>query len=375
MKDENIDNFENYQQHTYEQWQRSIIFTCTIVATVILAFEIFSYTTLLKNSERVVFSFGYIFKRIISPTLLNFSSLLTGYILCKNKKIPNRIKNFFSSFALFMICSVLAIFHNFFHVMLVAPAFSFFTASVFGDTKILRTTAIHTLPAYIIAALCFWFDPATGTNVYKLLSIAVTGAMIACSYLFALHIVKYQAEKLEYIHLNYKRQSALIEELKIDPLTRLYNRTALRETLTRTISRSRSDGIKPFVVIIDLDNFKLINDKYGHIHGDEVLTNLSTIFKKNMGSFRKAFRFGGEEFVLLFDDSFPSQVIYTVESIRADMEKSRFDFAPDKIFTLSAGIAALKKGDDPTLWLDRADKALYLAKREGKNQIMLSEEF
>jgi len=375
MDDNNIDNFEKYQNHTYSQWQRSIVFTCFIVALVILCFEIFSYTTLLKNSQRVVFSFEYIFLRIISPSLLNFGSLLLGLIIIKNPKFSIQTKNFFATFSLFMICTVLAIFHNFFHVMLAAPAFVFFVCSVFGDTKILRINAGLTVVSYSIASLAFWFDPATGTNVYKILSIAVTLAVIACSFLFSLTIVKYQAEKLEYIHLNYKRQSTLIEELKIDPLTRLYNRTALREALTATIARSRSDGLKPFIAVIDIDDFKKVNDKYGHIYGDDVLTQLALIFKKNMGSFRKAFRFGGEEFILLFDDSFPSQVIYSVESIRGDMEKTRFEFAPGKFFTISAGIAALKKGDDPTLWIDRADKALYYAKTHGKNQISLSDEF
>lgn len=370
---DNIDDFEKYQQHTYSQWQRSILFTSFIVAIVLLSFEIFSYTTLLKNSERVVFSFGYIFLRILSPTLLNFSALLASFLVIHNKKISMNVKNYFSTFSLFMICSVVAIFHNFFHVLLVTPAFCFFASSVFGDTKILRLNLILTIFSYTAAALCFWYDPATGTNVYKLLSIAVTAAMIACSYLFALSIVKHQAEKLEYIHLNYKRQTALIEELKIDPLTRLYNRTALKQALTRTIARSRGEGIKPFIVIIDIDDFKKINDKYGHIHGDEVLSNISHILKSNMGSFRKAFRFGGEEFILLFDDSFPSQVIYTVEAIRFDMARSRFNFAPDKSFTLSAGIAPLAKSDDPVLWIDRADKALYYAKTHGKNQIQVSE--
>lgn len=375
MDEKNIDDFEKYQNYTYTLWQKSILFTCLIVSIVILCFEIFSYTTLLKNSERVVFSFNYILLRIITPSLLNFGAFLTGFIAKRNNKISVKAKNYLSTFSVFMICSVLSIFHNFFHVLLAAPACCFFVSSVFGDTKILRVNAILTIISYTVAAICFWFDPATGSSTYKLLTIAITAALILCAYLFSQTIVKSQAEKLDYIHLNYKRQTVLIEELKIDPLTRLYNRKALRGTLTRTISRSRGEDIKPFLVIIDIDDFKKINDKYGHIRGDEVLTLISYVIKNNMGSFRKAFRFGGEEFVLLFDDSFPSQVIYTVESIRADFEKARFEFAPEKAFTLSAGIAALKKKDDPTFWLDRADKALYSAKAHGKNQIKLSDEF
>lgn len=370
-----MDNFSKYQDYTYSQWQKSILLFSLIIAFIVLGIEILTYFMLSKTTPKEQMGFFYIIIRIVVPSAINFGYQFFSNLLIRNKKISVSAKNYIATFSLFIDCAIIAIFHNYFNILLVCPIYALFMASIFGDKKLLHVMGIATVPVMIISGIVFWLDPFTGDPIYRIMIFICTVTLITSSFLFSNAILNTQTKHLDYIHNFYQRQSNLIEELKIDPLSRLYNRASLKETLLSIIARAKRETIKPFIAILDIDSLKKINDKYGLTHGDDAVVALSGIIKSNMGTFRKAFRFGGEEFVLLFDDSFPSQSIYTVESIRVDFENKRFDFASDECFTISAGIAALNKNDDPTLWLDRAEKALAVAKKKGKNQIHLSEEF
>lgn len=370
-----MDNFLKYQNYTHSQWQKSVLLFSLIIAFIVLGIEIFTYFLLSNSVPKDQMGPFYIVIRIVIPSAINFGYQLFAGLLIRNKKLSVSAKNYVATFSLFVDCAIIAIFHNYFNILLVCPIYALFMASIFGDKKLLHVIGIATIPIMIISGFVFWLDPLTGEPFYRIMIFICTVTLIVSSFLFSNAILNTQAKHLDYIHNFYQRQSNLIEELKIDPLSRLYNRASLKETLLSIISRAKRETIKPFIAILDIDGLKKVNDIYGLTRGDEVVVALSGIIKSNMGTFRKAFRFGGEEFVLLFDDSFPSQSIYTVESIRVDFENRRFDFAAGECFTISAGIAALNKNDDPTFWLDRAEKALSVAKKKGKNQIHLSEEF
>ena len=92
-----------------------------------------------------------------------------------------------------------------------------------------------------------------------------------------------------------------------------------------------------------------------------------------MGGTRQAFRYGGEEYVLLFEDSMQAPDLHLVDGIRSAFENERFEFAPDLSFTLSAGIAEYKDEYNEKMWLDVADKAMYYSKEHGRNQIHVAE--
>lgn len=367
------ETFKNYIANHYSKWQKKILLISWVVAIIILCIEIFTYTTLLKNGKRVVFSFSYIFLRIITPTILNFGTLLISTHILNIKKFSINTKNHWVSASIFMICAVLAIFHNYFQILLISPGIAFFICAVFGETKILHRLLYATIPVAIISGITFWLDPDSKDLVYKLLTIICSTAFISCAYIFAKAVMNSQKTQLNYIHSSYRKQLELIEELKIEPLTKLYNRVAMDGTINRILSRVKTETINPFLVIMDIDFFKKVNDKYGHTSGDEVLVTLAEIIKKNMGSVRKAFRFGGEEFVLIFENSMPSTVIYTIQSIRKDFSSTKFKFAPDKSFTLSAGISPLHNSFTAKDWLNRADKCLYYAKEHGRDQIKVDE--
>lgn len=365
-------SFYHYRENFYSHWQKNILRLSWIVGFIILGIEIFTYFSLLSMDEREIRRFSYICARIVIPSVINFGTLTTITIVQKSRRYKSEIKNLLVSLCFFIICAILSIFHNYFQILLLSTCISLFLCTIFGEVKILKILFHATIPVFIIAAITFWTDPLTGVRMYKILTIICAVAFIACSYIFAKAIVISQKDHLKYISSIYKKQSELIAELRIDPLTKLCNRIAFTETINRIIRNSRNSEAAPFIVIMDIDYFKKVNDKYGHIAGDEVLVKLADILRNNVSS-RKTFRFGGEEFILLFEDDIESRVVNVVEKIREEFANTHFDFALEESFKISAGISAFSKSFDDKDWLENADKALYYAKENGRDQIKVAE--
>lgn len=365
-------SFTQYRENFYSRWQRNILNLSLIVAFVILGIEIFTFHSLLSVAEREFRKVSYILARIVIPTVINFGTILATSFVLKSKKIKTERKNFAVSFCFFMICSVLSVFHNYFQILLLSTCISLLLCSIFGDTKILKIQVHLIIPVFIIAAITFWFDKLTGIPIYKILTIICAIAFIAFTYVFARAVVISQKDQLKYIRKIYERQTELVEELRIDPLTKLCNRMAFNETISRIITLKKESDICPFIVMMDIDFFKKVNDRYGHVYGDEVLVSLADIMRDNVST-RKSFRYGGEEFVLLFEDNSLDMVVKIVEKIRREFSEKVYDFAPDESFTISAGISAYRDDMDDKIWLECADKALYFAKENGRDQIKVAE--
>lgn len=155
---------------------------------------------------------------------------------------------------------------------------------------------------------------------------------------------------------------------RTDVLTGLANRRQLLEQLSAQIARAERGHQPPSVLIGDLDHFKSINDEYGHLAGDEVLTSAAAVARKLIRSCDVAARYGGEEFVVLFPETCLEDARRIAERIRCEIECIRVPACPRKI-TISVGLAAWRMGDTPSVFMGRADAALYAAKAGGRNRV------
>ena len=156
-----------------------------------------------------------------------------------------------------------------------------------------------------------------------------------------------------------------------DPLTGIYNRRYLDETLPRELSRAKRDAAAVAVIMLDLDHFKRVNDEFSHAAGDEVLKLLAKLLKNGSRESDMICRYGGEEFVVIMPNMSAELALERVESWRRELQGTTVRFGDFNIqVTLSAGIADYPAhGDTPGLLLARADEALYRAKHEGRNRI------
>lgn len=158
--------------------------------------------------------------------------------------------------------------------------------------------------------------------------------------------------------------NTLKEESSTDPLTKLFNRRSFDKVIHLWTGQQ-----KPYtLVILDIDYFKKVNDTYGHTVGDEVLQFLASELKEALDQEDIACRYGGEEFVLLFSETTVGEVYERVESVRKEVSQK---ISPSgNIITFSAGIASYPlHGDHPKTVMEKADAALYEAKKNGRNRV------
>lgn len=153
-----------------------------------------------------------------------------------------------------------------------------------------------------------------------------------------------------------------------DALTNLYNRRYFETTLNREFARAKRYNSPLSLVVIDIDWFKKINDTYGHSCGDFVLKELAWMMCENFRQTDIIFRYGGEEFVILLTETPFENASIPVERLRKAVENSRFKFKGIELnITISAGISSNKDIEDMGQMFDNADKALYEAKKDGRN--------
>jgi diguanylate cyclase len=171
-----------------------------------------------------------------------------------------------------------------------------------------------------------------------------------------------------------KLQVLLSEQANRDPLTGLYNRRYLDSTLERELARSKREGQPLSLILIDIDHFKQINDTYGHQAGDEVLKRMAGMLDKQARLADVACRYGGEEFLMLLPNMPQSKAIERAEQWRTDFAATTIVFGEFRMqVTLSSGIATYPgNGTTAHALIQCADDALYRAKTEGRNRVVVS---
>ncbi|HWJ37085.1 MAG TPA: GGDEF domain-containing protein [Steroidobacteraceae bacterium] len=154
---------------------------------------------------------------------------------------------------------------------------------------------------------------------------------------------------------------------RLDPLTRLANRKSFDERFAQEIHRSQND-LPVAILLWDLDNFKIINDTYGHRAGDRVLQSVATCFMSGLRAEDFVARIGGEEFVILLTGLAFARTLSIADELRRGVEALKFHFRGTPVrVTVSCGLTDLRLGDASGAAFDRADGALYRAKHSGKN--------
>jgi diguanylate cyclase len=161
----------------------------------------------------------------------------------------------------------------------------------------------------------------------------------------------------------------LSDEVSTDALTQVANRRGLQQAFEAESSRALRDGATLAVGLIDLDNFKKLNDSLGHAAGDEALKTLAARVKQSLRPLDHVARFGGEEFVVLLPGTACDDAQALLTRLQRQLSASLFMHEGREVFvTFSAGVTALRAGEALDAALERADRALYEAKRTGKNR-------
>lgn len=177
-----------------------------------------------------------------------------------------------------------------------------------------------------------------------------------------------------------KERDSMIEELKRltieDPLTKLFNSRHFYAQLENEINRSDRYLHPLSLIFIDVDNFKIINDIYGHMIGDQILSAIASIFKTCLRSQDTAYRFAGDEFTVILPETKADKAKVVAERIRLNLENESLIVCEKEIskITVSIGISEYQRNEEKEQFIHRADETMYEAKKSGGNKVRISPE-
>jgi len=156
-----------------------------------------------------------------------------------------------------------------------------------------------------------------------------------------------------------------------DGLTKLYNSRYFYNQVDLEVDRSNRYHHTLSLLLLDIDRFKDYNDSFGHLEGDKVLVRIGEVIKACLRKMDTAYRYGGEEFTVILPETSGQEAVYVAERIRAEIERELFSPGPDQEvqITISIGVTEYRSGERISAMVERADKAMYISKENGRNRV------
>lgn len=226
--------------------------------------------------------------------------------------------------------------------------------------------------------LCIYFFNPIVQQTVTLQHLIGISIIFILSFIFFSDFIKRQQKIIEYLQNTMQsKQDLLIQNIvmeqvsKIDPLTGLYNHISFHEYLDILIEQAKQNNLPIHLAILDIDNFKKVNDQYGHCVGDLVLKRISKIIKESIPFNHFACRYGGEEFAIIFTDISLKEAHTISDKIRTTIQNFHHEELNHQSVTISIGLQSFTCAMDKKDLFERADSLLYVAKKSGKNMMVM----
>ncbi|MGM9971616.1 MAG: GGDEF domain-containing protein [Anaeroplasmataceae bacterium] len=348
-----------------EKWRKKIYSYSLIFIVITLILEILSFIMYIIGDYMEDTIGIYVTENIIIPLAFNVGT----YVACRiidTKNYSDNFKNKACVIALIIPAMVIVIAHSHYPQVIMALSLVLAISSMFGDKKLLKMVLFMGLVVIIAASVLEFIEASTKEVIIDLIiGYLISLALFICTYLSCSIVLKNNCDKLDKISEYQKSELEFIELLKYDSLTGLYNNHAIKTTLEYGMKKNENI----FFSMIDIDDFKKVNDTYGHLFGDEVLTNLSNILKKIQTTDIFAGRYGGEEFSIIFINKSKEEVKTILSTILSIFKENFKEYD----ISFSCGVAMSREYDKATDIIARADSELYKVKENGKSNIKFEE--
>ncbi len=307
--------------------------------------------------------FKFIVKFIIIPGTINLICLVIDAYFMHSKKFSVKTKTYAISFILVIISFILFTAHNAFTAIYFILVLPIILTTIYADYRLTSMIAIACLISFIASEFFIQWDvdkESVFDNTLRMGDILICFFLLFVFSAICMVTIGYERKKNEVSIYKELQHQRLQKKLQLDELTGVFNRKALRNAF-RTMEADPCPNDYTFAMI-DIDNFKGINDIYGHPIGDQCLAAFGKILKENCNK-ATPFRYGGDEFCLLFHQADMKEVQQTCEQIQNRLRTLTFPEHNDITMTSSFGIATYSEQLSSTKLLVHTDKALYRAKR------------
>lgn len=312
----------------------------------------------------------YLFHYIIYPTIGLFSLTMVADLLIRSNHVQLIAKKYIS-LSLFLIFSFyLCLTHRLATVLLGSFSLSIFASCIFSNIRITRWT--FCMSSFALLFTCFKIYLEGKLDGDMCMELFVSYDILLCSYLVAKALIRCGNDNLMALMYSQNQQLGMQEQLKLDPFTGLYNRKTFDDYLPQLMEECKRSNICLTVAMIDVDNFKRVNDVYGHAVGDRVLLHFACILNSNKNENIHAFRMGGDEFAIIFKDYCVYNAYKVCNGMRSILDSSLLDDVDSRNVTFSCGLACMNMQlTSPAEITKAADSALYTAKNNGRNKVLI----
>ena len=352
-------SFETLSRKQWEDWNHTMFTLFWKLWLIILCVQVFFFLFFKPTEDCGIYD--YFLQYILLPSGLEAIALAGIRFVCTTLA-PSRKRRAVSLYTILLstfFAGVTVCVHTsvkFLPTLLLLPMI---LTPLYRDKLMTALQAVLVILLYILSYFYFipnppYILPENSVSPYVELSVFAGAALATCTILQRVNAA---------IVLNEERS-------RHDSLTHLYNHENFYLELECCRSQFEKNRLPFSVIIADIDDFKKINDTYGHASGDRVIQRVSELFIRNTQSGAFCARYGGEEFAMILPDADP---VSAAEEIRSAFENFAFE-TPDgeRHFTLSIGAAVYDRNyPNGSAFFEKADSALYLAKRKGKNRVIL----
>ena len=337
------------------------------VLTVSL-FEIIGYIILvMSNVEIFSVTNRYLWYNVVFPITANLITHGVVRTFMNNPAVNRKRKNKAIIIAALVTSFIVAVVHKEYTVTSCAFIFPIVLSAIFSDRKLLNMSFGFSFFILLEVGVAFWIDKVF--NLTTSINLFILFGFSLISYLCGIISINFTEQAYATIEEQSAQNDKLRQDVMRDQMTGLYNHNHFEVQLNSQIESYTPD--EPLcLVMVDVDDFKKINDTYGHDSGDDVLIYLAQTLQKYCADDKDvAYRYGGEEFAAIFTGKAVGEVSKIMENMLDEFRKHTFEFT-DKSITFSAGLAQYSAGVSSDDFFEKADQTLYKAKRTGKNRIM-----
>ncbi len=353
------------------RWREKIVGIFFIIIGLIFLAEI---TMLFLFGHRGLLSNGmtgkeYLIQYVTVPTGLN----LIIVFICHRinvSSMSDQVKNYAIPITSSAFTSIVAFVHCDIYAILTIFSLPIFLTVLFCQRRMTDMITLLNLGLLVFSTIhtAIYYQVYTSVDYY--LNFVVGFTLLISSYLISSVLISYNKASKDYISSSYQNQLTLTEQARNDSLTGLYNQKTFHSLLKASLEKAKHLKSPMALAIIDIDDFKEINDTHGHLTGDQVLLHFTDLMKQQCKD-GDAFisRYGGDEFAVIFPKASKELAYLRLESLRQRCSQVSHGKLAVSNISFSAGIAQfLDEETNETLLFHQADTALYHAKENGKGQ-------
>ena len=334
---------------------------------------IFNFTTFFGAIAHGSFIFLFLFIDVKEMAIFNIFSFLTWLIIYLFLKDNYPRIAYISGYTEVTLHAVLATYYigwdSGFHYYIFSTVIVLFYMSYFKN-KMKITLSIFAVSLYIVLFYSFTdFNPVYNINE-TVLNFLFCSNIIIAFFIFGFLTYFYNRAANKAERKLERANKKLTSMATTDHLTGLLNRRSMINYLEMAIDKYNKTGANFTIIMIDIDDFKNINDKYGHDCGDKVLTSVANIMNKNIRKNDLIARWGGEEFLILLKNTTHNEAEIVAKKLKKSINKKSIPCINNKLdLTMTFGVKQFEKDLDSCI--NKADKALYQGKNRGKNCVIV----